>query len=222
MPHPRTTSTNDPIMKILRPVECLGANGGTGTRGRTKIRVSMHSWNGPRGTYIARRLRHLYAEGCDVRVMWALAGSGMKNVLGRNTARGEVPRHADGYDRDCDELHEVDMYSHQKYMTISGHYRDERSASYVFTGSSNWTSSGISGDELILRTHGPNLVKQWNRNFDFIWNNRSRPVGDSPGPGYYPLPPECESTSPNTTPDAGRRAAQPEALTFSGSYWESD
>ena len=224
MPHPRTTSKNDPLMEILRPVQCQGANDGTGTHGRTRIRVSMHSWNGARGTYIARRLRHLYAQGCDVRVMWALGGSGMKKVLGLRTPRGELPRHADGYDRDCDELHEVDMYSHQKYMTISGHYGDDRSVSYVFTGSSNWTPSGISGDELILRAHGPNLVKQWDRNFDFIWNERSRPVGDSPGPGYYPPPPPCadDGTTPTETPTEGRRATQPDNLRFSGSYWESD
>jgi phosphatidylserine/phosphatidylglycerophosphate/cardiolipin synthase-like enzyme len=223
MPHPRTTAKNDPLMEILRPVQCLGANNGTGTHGRTTIRVSMHSWNGARGTYIARRLRHLYAQGCNVRVLWALAGSGMKSVLGRDTPRGEVPRHADGYDRDCDELHEVDMYSHQKYMTISGHYGDDRSVSYVFTGSSNWTPSGISGDELILRAQGPNLVKQWDRNFDFIWNERSRPVGNSPGPGYYPPPPPCADDTPTTTPPTDdRRAVQPDALKFSGSYWESD
>ncbi|WP_242665276.1 MULTISPECIES: phospholipase D-like domain-containing protein [unclassified Nocardioides] len=220
MPHPRNTIKNDPMMDILRPVQCQGANDGTGTSGRTKIRVSMHSWNGERGTYIARRLRNLYAQGCDVRVMWALGGSGMKDVLGRSTPRGEAPRHADGYNTDCDELHEVDMYSHQKYLTISGHYGDDRSASYVFTGSSNWTPSGISGDELILRAQGPNLVKQWNKNFDFIWNQRSRPVGASPGPGYYPTPPNCEQTAPAAR--TGARATQPDPLRFSGAYWESD
>ncbi len=217
MPHPRTTEQNDPVMEILRPVQCQGAQGGTGTAGRTKIRVSMHAWNGERGTYIARRLRNLYAQGCDVRVLWALGGTGMKNAIGASTPRGTVPRHSDGYNTDCDELQEVDMYSHQKYMTISGHYGDNRSASYVFTGSSNWTHSGISGDELILRVKGPHMVTQWDRNFDFIWNNRSRPVGDSPGPTFTPAPPVCETP---TDPAARRTTgADPE---FSGRYWESD
>jgi phosphatidylserine/phosphatidylglycerophosphate/cardiolipin synthase-like enzyme len=207
-------------MEILRPVQCLGASGGTGTRGRTKIRVSMHSWNGDRGTYIARRLRNLYAAGCDVKVMWALAGSGMKQVIGANTPRGQVPRHANGYDYDCDELHEVDMYSHQKYMTISGHYGQDRSASYVFTGSSNWTHSGISGDELILRATGPRLVTRWNQNFDFIWNERSRPVGGGSG-GFYP-PSACPDDGTRTMTRTERRAALTGDLRFSGSHWESD
>ncbi|WP_343906143.1 phospholipase D-like domain-containing protein [Nocardioides aquiterrae] len=218
MPHPRTTEKNDPVMQILRPVQCQGAAGGTGTAGRTKIRVSMHAWNGSRGTYIARRLRNLYAQGCDVKVLWALGGTTMKNTIGMSTPRGTVPRHSDSYNTDCDELQEVDMYSHQKYLTISGHYGDDRSASYVFTGSSNWTHSGISGDEMILRAKGPHLVTQWNRNFDFIWDHRSRPVGDSPGPSFDPPPPVCD-----TTPTA--RAARPtttQDLAFSGRYWEGD
>jgi phosphatidylserine/phosphatidylglycerophosphate/cardiolipin synthase-like enzyme len=223
MKHPRTTEKNDPVMDILRRVQCQGATGGTGTHGHTKIRVSMHSWNGDRGTYIARRLRNLYAQGCDVRVMWSLGGSGMKRAIGTPTPRGTVPRHSDGYNTDCDELHEVDMYSHQKYMTISGHYGDDRSASYVFTGSSNWTPQGISGDELILRAPGPHLVAQWNRNFDFIWNHRSRAVGGSPGPTFSPTPPACDitGTEPTDPPTTTRRAATQD-LSFAGRFWEGD
>jgi phosphatidylserine/phosphatidylglycerophosphate/cardiolipin synthase-like enzyme len=221
MPHPRTTSANDPVMDILRPVQCQGAQGGTGSHGRTKIRVSMHSWNGDRGTYLARRLRHLYAQGCDVKVMWSLGGSGMKRVIGLPTSRGTVPRHADGYDTDCDELGEVDMYSHQKYLTISGHYGDDRSASYVFTGSSNWTPQGISGDEMILRAPGSHLVNQWNRNFDFIWDQRSRPVGDSPGPRYTPTAPACDDNTTTTGPTTARRATTRD-LSFAGHFWEGD
>ena len=227
MPHPHTTEADDPVMDILRPVECKGADNGTGVNGHTKIRVSMHSWNGVRGAYIARRLRNLYAEGCDVKVMWSLGGSGMKRVIGTGTPRGTVPRHADGYNTDCDELQEVDMYSHQKYLTISGHYGDDRSASYVYTGSSNWTPQGISGDELILRATGPHLVNQWNRNFDFIWDRRSRPVGSSPGPSFDPVLPVCADTTttnpttPTTTPTTARRATTDDPA-YAGRFWEGD
>jgi phosphatidylserine/phosphatidylglycerophosphate/cardiolipin synthase-like enzyme len=222
MPHPHTTQQNDPVMQILRPVQCRGATGGTGTDGRTRIRVSMHAWNGARGTYIARRLRNLYAQGCDVKVLWALGGSGMKNAIGMSTPRGTVPRHADGYNTDCDELQEVDMYSHQKYMTISGHYGKDTSASYVFTGSSNWTHSGISGDEMILRAQGPHLVTQWNRNFDFIWDHRSRPVGNSPGPSFDPAPPVCEPTTETRPTTLRERRATADDPAFSGRFWEGD
>ena len=217
MPHPHTTARNDPIMKILRPVRCRGAKGGTGIDGRTKIRVSMHAWNDPRGTYIARRLRHLYAQGCNVKVMWALAGAEMKRVIGTETKRGTVRRHADGYNTDCDPEQEVDMYSHQKYMTISGRYGKDRSSSLVFTGSSNWTHSGISGDELVLRARGRYLVKQWNRNFDHIWTKRSRPVGESTG-GFRPAPPIC----PYYWRPGTERRSTTHGLTFGGAHWEDD
>ncbi|WP_155992055.1 phospholipase D-like domain-containing protein [Nocardioides sp. URHA0032] len=214
MPHPHTNVRNDPIMDILRPVQCRGVGRGVGINGRTKIRVSMHAWNGDRGVYIARRLRHLYAQGCNVKVMWALAGSGMKKVIGMDTRRGKVRRHANGYNTDCDPEHTVDMYSHQKYMTISGHYGKDRTASLVFTGSSNWTHSGISGDELILRASGPNLVNSWNRNFDHIWTKRSRPVGA--GGGFRPDPPDCQ------WPTGAERRATAHGLTFGGAHWEDD
>ncbi len=215
MPHPRTTADNDPVMDILRPVRCRGAKGGTGIRGRTKLRVSMHSWNGDRGAWLARRLRHLYADGCNVKVMWGLAGAKMKDVIGAQTPRGRVPRHANGYDTDCDELNEVDMYSHQKYFTISGRYGKDRSASLVFTGSSNWTHSGISGDEMILRARGRTLVKQWNTNFANIWENWSRPVGSKGG--FRPAPPPCKADRALPA-----RRATTNHLSFSGPYWEAD
>jgi phosphatidylserine/phosphatidylglycerophosphate/cardiolipin synthase-like enzyme len=216
MPHPHNTVENDPVMQILRKVSCDGASGGTGTHGRTRIRVSMHAWNGDRGNWIARRLRNLYAQGCDVKVMWALGGSGMKRTIGTSTPRGKVPRHSNSYNTDCDELREVDMYSHQKYMTISGHYGDDRSASLVFTGSSNWTASGISGDELILRTHGPSVVKQWNTNFQTIWEHWSRPIDGSGG--FRPDPPDCGYGRETPTP---RRTTSTD-LAFSGPHWEAD
>ena len=219
LPHPHTTSKNDPIMKVLDGVRCHGATGGTGINGRTKIRVSMHAWNDDRGIYIARKLRHLYAAGCNVKVMWALAGSGMKKVIGMKTKRGEIRRHANGYDMDCDELHEVDMYSHQKYMTISGHYGDDTSKSLVFTGSSNWSHSGVVGDELILRAKGDRLVKQWNRNFEHIWTKRSRPVGGGTG-GFHPEKPLCPGDETSMARTA--RLAPTPPLTFSGEHWEAD
>ena len=113
----------------------------------------------------------------------------MKDALAVKTKRGVIRRRADGYNTDCDPLRRVDMYSHQKYMTISGHYGKDRSTSLVFTGSSNWTPSGVSGDEMILRVQSKRLVNRRNKNFEFIWTKRSRPVG-RPG-GFQPAPPSC-------------------------------
>ena len=51
---------------------------------------------------------------------------------------------------------------------------------------------------MILRIQGPNLVKRWNTNFDFIWDKRSRVVG-GPG-GFHPEPPDCEDDEEDATP----------------------
>ena len=211
MPRVQTTRKNDPVMRILDKVTCRGARDGTGRDGRTKIRVSMHSWNGDRGAYLARELRRLYARGCDVRVMWSLAGDKMKHAIGRPTDHGRVPRRANGYNTDCDVLQQVDKYSHQKYFTISGRYDGDRSASLVFTGSSNWTAQGISGDEMILRAEGRDLVRDWNANFNFIWRNRARVVGGEAG--FRPGAPDCPYYY---------RPATPRRLSFSGEHWEAD
>jgi phosphatidylserine/phosphatidylglycerophosphate/cardiolipin synthase-like enzyme len=210
-PRVRTTHQNDPVLRILDKVTCRGARGRTGSDGRTKLRVSMHAWNGARGAYLARKLRYLHARGCDVRVMWSLAGAKTRHAIGQPTDRGRVPRRANGYNTDCDALQQVDKYSHQKYFTISGRYDGDRSASYVFTGSSNWTAQGVSGDEMILRASGAKLVKDWNSNFNFIWRNRARVVGGDSG--FRPGAPDCPYSY---------RPAGPRRLSFSGEHWEAD
>jgi phosphatidylserine/phosphatidylglycerophosphate/cardiolipin synthase-like enzyme len=215
MPHLHNTRKTDPVMQVLRNVRCWGLKGDVGSHGRTRIRVSMHSWNGDRGAFIARRLRYLYAHGCDVKVMWALAGSRVKHILEKKTRHGRVPRRANGYNTDCDVLREVDMYSHQKYLTISGRYGNNRSASFVYTGSSNWTHSGISGDELILKAAGRELVDDWNTNFKNIWKNRARVVG-SPTGGFRPGAPYCPYFYRGLGPDTSQ------GLSYAGPHWEGD
>ena len=70
---PLTGAGGDPIARRLGRVACRGATGGTGTHGRTVVRISMHAWNGARGIALARKVARLDRRGCDVRV---LAGIG--------------------------------------------------------------------------------------------------------------------------------------------------
>ena len=147
----------------------------------------------------------------------------MKKAIGTNTPRGTVPRHTDGYNTDCDELQQVDMYSHQKYMTISGHYGDDTSR---VAGVHRVEQLDALGHQSATRSSCARPGRrtwstQWNRNFDFIWNNRSRPVGASPGPSFDPTPPVCTSTA-LVGEACGDRAATEHDLAFSGRFWESD
>lgn len=170
-PYPNFRADNDPMMTILKRIRCSGATGGTGVNGRTKVRVAMGSWDGYRGTYLAQQLRTLFAAGCDVKVLYGLAGASVRNVFATKTRRGYVPVHINGYDTDEDG--DIDLYNHQKILTVSGHWYDKTDASFVWTGSSNWQNAGAKGDEIIFRVAGPNVVDRYFANFSDIWFNHS-------------------------------------------------
>lgn len=181
--HPKTPGL-DPIMRILNKVKCTGANGGTGTRGRTIVRVNMHAWNGTRGIYIAKKLRWLYGQGCLVEVMWGWGGKAVRQAFRVPTKRGYVPTHSNGMDTDEDGF--IDLYTHQKELLISGHYGKDRSKRIVVTGSSNYEDSGLNGDELIFQIKDKlGAYTRYTQNFKWIWKEKSRVVGTSP---YRSLP----------------------------------
>ncbi|HET8561875.1 MAG TPA: phospholipase D-like domain-containing protein [Marmoricola sp.] len=174
-PYPNFSAKNDPIMSILNKVRCWGAKGGTGTPdGRTIVRVNMHSWNNPRGVYLAQKVRSLYAHGCAVQLMYGMAGSAVRSVFANRTSRGYIPVHTDGYDTNMDGV--IDLYSHQKELLISGHYGKDRSFRQVLTGSSNWNDDGLIGDEEIFIIQRAPAYKAYTRNFKFIWTKRSHQV----------------------------------------------
>ena len=136
----------------------------------------MHAWNGDRGVYLADKVRKLFAAGCDVRVMYGMAGLAVRQTLRKPTARGKLPVRANGFDTDGDLL--IDKYSHQKYLTIAGRWGN-RVVRRVYTGSSNWSDSGTRGDELIFMVNSKRINKQWAGNFARIWRIGSRRDGSN-------------------------------------------
>lgn len=171
MPRPNWNQTRDPQMRELRRVKCTGANNGTGANGRTVIRVGMHTISGRRGTWLAKKVRALFAAGCNVRVWYSWADRPARNVFATRTKRGYIPVHVAGYDTNEDG--QIDLYGHHKVLLISGNMRKDRSTSMVYTGSSNWGNAGLRGDEIIFRISGQKYFKDWNRNFDSIWYRHS-------------------------------------------------
>lgn len=170
-PFPNPTIKNDPEMAILNQIDCKTPPApGYGRNGRTLVRVSMHSWADARGVYLANKMRELYAAGCDVQVMYGMAGVAVRKAFATRTPRGYLPVHVDGYDTDYDG--EIDLYSHQKYLAVSGTYEGNPANGGVWTGSSNWNFGGLRGDELIIRLP-MRYVGQWVRNFEYIWRNGS-------------------------------------------------
>jgi phosphatidylserine/phosphatidylglycerophosphate/cardiolipin synthase-like enzyme len=216
LPFPDYSPTHDPVMLMLNRVHCWGAQEGTGSNGRTVVRISMHAWNDWRGGYIADKVRSLFADGCDVRLMYGMASKNVRTIFATKTKRGYLPVHITGYD--TEEVGgldgQIDLYSHQKILAVSGNYWGDSSTSFVFTGSSNWNAGGAKGDEIIFRASGTTLVDRYRKNFNYIWDNGSHLAR------YIPYPTTTTTTTTRYT-SLFRTADETEPST-GGPAWETD
>jgi phosphatidylserine/phosphatidylglycerophosphate/cardiolipin synthase-like enzyme len=165
-----TTASNDPIMWRLNKVRCKGATGPTGVGDKTLIRISMYGWNGVRGRYLADKVAQLSKRGCDVRVIHSDGGG---YVVGKLRANGVKVRTA-SYDRNDNGT--VDMYTHEKYMILSGNLGG-KAGWHVWTGSQNWSDVALNGDEVTMHIPRRGAYYEYRKNFDFIWDNHTHRTG---------------------------------------------
>jgi phosphatidylserine/phosphatidylglycerophosphate/cardiolipin synthase-like enzyme len=156
-PLPSYDGHNDPVQRRLARVSCKGATGGTGFRGRTVLRVAMHGWNGDRGVSLARSVAALKRKGCNVRV---LAGVGVGPRVRGILERAHVGVRVTGG---------PGRATHQKLMFVSGHFAGATDASFVWTGSHNWSDRSLRNDEVTLRIAGARQVAAYQRRFVRIW-----------------------------------------------------
>ena len=154
---PLPGTRRDPVGARLDAVACRGTTGGTGVRGRTLLRISMHAWNGDRGVRLARKVAHLARTGCDVRV---LAGVGVGRRVATILRRAGV-----GYR----VSERAGRATHEKLMVVSGRYGAATDASYVWTGSHNFSDRSLRNDEVTLRVAGARQVAAYRANFGRIW-----------------------------------------------------
>jgi phosphatidylserine/phosphatidylglycerophosphate/cardiolipin synthase-like enzyme len=222
-PYPNSSAHHDPIMTILNRVHCANAAPGTGTSTHhTVVRVIMHAWNDERGDYLAQKIRQLYAQGCDVKLMYGFAGAQVRRTFATNTERGYIPVHTTGMDTDEDGF--IDLYTHQKELLISGNYGENRGTEMVVTGSSNWNVDGVRGDEEIFLIRKNLAYNAYLADFRTMWDTYSKLVAYIPYPDQPPPPPTAASTR------AGARAVEPvepQSAVASeplpgGPAWESD
>lgn len=169
------SATNDPVMTELNRIDCHGS---TINGGRTVVRLNMAVIDDYRGEYLARKIRSLFAGGCDVRVLYGVATKEIREIFATKTKRGYVPVHISGYDTDYDG--DMDLYGHEKTFMVSGKVGNLTAARIVFTSSGNWTTNGILGDELLFRIRGYGAMKSYKDHFDYMWANGSRLAGYIP------------------------------------------
>jgi len=215
MPFPHPGPHHDPIITILDRVHCLQATNGTGNKvHHTVVRVIMHAWNDHRGTYLAQKIRQLYAAGCDVKLMYGLSGASVRRVFKTPTSRGYIPVHTTGYDTDEDGF--IDLYTHQKELLISGNYGKHRDTELVVTGSSNWNTDGMRGDEEIFLIKGRPAYASYISDFSNMWDKHSKLVAYIPYPNRPPPPP------PPPPAKSGARLVAPVEPLPGGPAWEND
>ena len=128
----------DLVMNMLNKVRCKGARG-AGINGRTSIRIAQDVILGNRGIRIAKKIRELDRNGCNIRLVYSQLGGNIWKIL-----RG-VPRNHLVRDRDGDGA--WDVYLHMKAMAISGNYNGDRGARIVFNGTANFSGIGLIADE---------------------------------------------------------------------------
>ena len=59
-------------------------------------------------------------------------------------------------------------------MLVSGHFAGRRDATYVWTGSHNWSDRSLRNDEVTLRVDSRRAVAAYRRNFARIWRVAGR------------------------------------------------
>ena len=179
-PYPRTNMSTDPVYQALSAVHCEGATGGTGDKvvttdpgtpgdpadppvtteqRMTRLRISMHAWNGTRGRYLAQKVAALFQEGCRIRIALGVGtGSAVRDILTTAGVQLSTGTHAR-------------IRTHEKYLLLSGWYGDNTASRIVWTGSHNWSNGSLSRDEVIFRIEDGRTLRAYQNNFKDIWVN---------------------------------------------------
>jgi phosphatidylserine/phosphatidylglycerophosphate/cardiolipin synthase-like enzyme len=157
-----TTAADDPIMGRLGKVRCNHVSGGAGIDGHTMIRINMYGWNGTRGVYLAKKVASLSRNGCNVKVIETNAGGKVVRILRGGGVEVKTP------DRDRNNNGTVDLYTHEKWMILSGRYGGG-SGWHVWTGSQNWSDRSLNGDEVTMHIPRRGAFSAYRQNFQLIW-----------------------------------------------------
>jgi HKD family nuclease len=176
-----------PQLAALKAVTCTGAASGYGNRGRTQIRVAMWGWTRER-TDIARQLRALFAQGCDIKVFLNKPRVSPKVyaiLLKRNAKYGKMKIYDCWYDKNHNGA--AELYMHLKTVTINGNYNGDSSSKLVFTGSQNFSGEGsYYNNELALRVFDKSMVDDYTAQLSYVRKHYTKGrITSVPGPGAY-------------------------------------
>lgn len=157
----------DPVGRLLGKVRCRNA---TNTRnGRTVIRIAPDVIRHDRGMWLARKVRKLWNDGCDVKIGYTVVGIKIGRMLRSGGGRGPVPMKHLVQDFDGDG--EFDNYFHLKSMTIRGNVNGDRSNTVVLNGSANWSGLAKVSDENVGVYWRPGVVSRYQKHIEYWYKN---------------------------------------------------
>ncbi|WP_460711825.1 phospholipase D-like domain-containing protein [Nocardioides dilutus] len=152
----------NPVAEALEKVKCHPPQGSGAGKRRTVVRIAIAGWFDEFGLNIARQVRRLWDNGCDLRIVTTLAGRKINRVLKQRYGRGRVPIRQVTLDKDKDRIPE--FYMHMKSIAVDGTYDGDPRAHMLFTGSPNWSGEARSSDEVWVTVRdAPELVRDYIR-----------------------------------------------------------
>ncbi len=152
----------DPVMQLLNQVRCAGATN-TGN-GRTRIRIAPDVIREDRGMRLARKVRALWVNGCDVRIGYTVMGVDAGRMLRQPSRRGPVP--LAHMVRDTNGDGQFDDYFHMKSVAITGNVRGKSNGYAVLNGSQNWSDASARSDENVGVFYREGMTKQYSAHID--------------------------------------------------------
>jgi phosphatidylserine/phosphatidylglycerophosphate/cardiolipin synthase-like enzyme len=168
-------ASTDPVMRLLSGVSCN--NAGVGTPGNhTRLRIINYSIYGNRGVWIAKRLRQLWNQGCDIRMIYAVSSRPVISILRNGSGRGRIPLRQSVI---TNSKREIVKYNHSKWLTISGNWRGQPGQYVTMSGSANFSLFAFTGDEQLQTIVNKYQALRHNATFNATWRQKS-----SHNPGF--------------------------------------
>ena len=169
-PKPSTKASTDPLNRELAKVSCVTPPDSQGVTHATVIRVGMYVFGGSRGTWMAKRLRSLWNQGCNVAIVYGFTSDRALSILYSRSGRGRIP---------MKQAMKVEngkpyRYLHDKFVAVRGMY-DGAYVNAVWSGSTNFSNLGFSADDMTVRTISPmglapTVVAAYFDDFKVTWN----------------------------------------------------
>jgi phosphatidylserine/phosphatidylglycerophosphate/cardiolipin synthase-like enzyme len=177
-PRGRLGPDYDFVMSLLRNTKCTGAVN-AGANGHTVIRFAMYAWYENRGRWLAKKVRQLWQQGCNIQIVYGIMGNAIKNELYSPSGRGRIPmRQILLANKAGDPIY----YIHDKYIAFSGHLGDDPTTTLALQGSFNFSDLGFRSDENFQRLNGRNQYKAYRTDFDLLWRD---PQARAPSPNSF-------------------------------------